>query len=188
MSERFDKAAKYAVECHSEQKRKISGAPYVLHPFEVATIAATMTDDEDVLIAALLHDVVEDTPATIDDVERLFGDKVGALVRGESENKYEDQPPDKTWKRRKEESLAKLASSTDKGLKILWLSDKLANIRSYASAYDKIGDELWQHFNQKDKNLHKWYYKRVLELTASDLGETYAYRECKALYEKIFGR
>ncbi len=186
MSERFDLAAKYAVEHHSGQKRKLSGTPYVLHPFEAASIASTITGDEDVLIAAILHDVVEDTSATIEEVERLFGKRVAELVMGESENKYEDEPPEDTWIKRKEESLEKLKNSKDIGVKILWLSDKLSNIRAYDRSYEEIGDELWKHFHQKDKEKHGWYYKSILKLLEKELGDTAAYKECKTLYEKIF--
>ena len=74
----FDDAARFAVDAHAGMLRKGDAIPYVLHPFEVASIAATITTDEEVLAAALLHDTVEDADASLDRIRELFGDRVAA--------------------------------------------------------------------------------------------------------------
>ena len=74
------RAAKYAVAMHGDQKRKYTGEPYVAHCFDVAHIVALSGGDEEMVIAAILHDVVEDTPATVADVEREFGMVVATYV------------------------------------------------------------------------------------------------------------
>ena len=101
----FDRAIEFAVKAHSGAVRKGTETPYIVHPMEVAAIVATMTNDASVLAGAVLHDVVEDTEYTIDDIRREFGDKVAALVASESENKREDLPSSETWKIRKQETL-----------------------------------------------------------------------------------
>ena len=109
----FDLAMNYAIEKHSGQTRRMVNVPYVLHPMEVATIIGTMTDDEEVLAAAVLHDTVEDTDATIEEIRQRFGKRVSLLVLTETEDKREGQDPTKTWEIRKEESLLILQNTKD---------------------------------------------------------------------------
>ena len=101
----FDDALMFAAERHHGMvRKKNAGVPYLLHPMETAVIVGTMTNDHEVLAAALLHDVVEDTNTTIEEVRERFGDRVAELVSSETENKREDLPPGDTWRIRKEES------------------------------------------------------------------------------------
>lgn len=187
MSERLNRAVAFAVEAHRDQIRKIDKSPFILHPFEVAATAAQMTGDEDVLIAALLHDTVEDTETTIEDVRLAFGDRVAELVAHETENKRRDMPASASWKIRKEESLAVLRTTQDRDVKILWLSDKLANMRSLYRDYLKMGDAVFARFNEKNKGNHAWYYLSVLDCVNELAGE-YAYEEYANLTGKIFGK
>lgn len=182
--EQFNKAIRFAVKAHTGQKRK-NGAPYIVHPLEVAAIAATMTDNDDVLCAAVLHDTVEDTSVTAGQIRRTFGEKTAELVASETENKRLDTSPDITWKIRKEESFEILRKTKDINVKILWLSDKLSNMRSFYADYLKTGDALWQGFHQKDKSEQYWYYHTVEELL-SDLSHTAAWQEYRSLVKKVF--
>ena len=86
------RAVAYAAEEHVGQFRKGTQLPYIVHPMEVAAICGTMTEDEEVLAAAVLHDTIEDTPATKEDLEDRFGPRVTELVLSQSENKREGQP------------------------------------------------------------------------------------------------
>ena len=183
--ETFEEAIKFAADAHSGMFRKGSKTPYILHPLEVAVIAGTMTDDIEIITAALLHDTVEDTPVTLDEIKNKFGGRVAALVESETENKREELPPDKTWQIRKEESLEVLKNTDDVGVKILWLSDKLSNMRSFWRKYLKYGDALWQEFHQKDKDKQFWYYDTIASLL-SDLKEFEAWKEYKSLINKVF--
>lgn len=97
----LDKAIIFAVNAHRGQFRKGSDTPYILHPMEAAAIVGTMTADDEVLAAAVLHDTVEDTGTTTEQIREQFGERVAALVSAESENKREDQPAASTWKIRK---------------------------------------------------------------------------------------
>lgn len=181
----LDKAIIFAVNAHRGQLRKGTNTPYILHPMEAAAIVGSMTDDDEVIAAAVLHDTVEDTAATIEEIRERFGDRVAELVAAESENKREDKPAASTWKIRKEETIEHLKTAP-KEVKILTLGDKLSNIRSICRDYEAQGDALWQRFNQKDKNEHRWYYKSIADCL-SDLCEYPAYKEYAFLVEKTFG-
>ena len=106
----LDRAILFAVQCHAGIERRGKGFPYVVHPLEAMAIAATMTSDQEVLAAAVLHDVVEDTDVTLDDLRARFGDRVAALVETESDKpgKRED------WRARKEESLKRIRAGIAK--------------------------------------------------------------------------
>lgn len=175
----------YALEAHRGCFRKKRRIPYILHPAEVAVIASTLTDDQEVIAAALLHDTVEDGGATFEEIRSRFGERVSSLVASETERKYRNLPGSETWRRRKEESLALLRDSEDPGVRMLWLSDKLANMRSFYREFLTEGDALWNGFNQNDPSAQKWYYRSVLELT-SELSGTTAWEEYRNLTEKVF--
>lgn len=183
--ELFDKALDLATKAHQGSTRKSSNTPYILHPVEVAAIASRMTDNLDVLCAALLHDVVEDANISLDYIEKEFGSYVAMLVSCETENKRKDLPSSQTWKIRKLESINDLAKITDKGAKIIWLADKLSNMRSIAAVYAQIGDKVWNNFHQKDIGEQRWYYESVLE-NLTELSEYPAYQELKSLVYYVF--
>ena len=92
--------------CKSSRRNasKKSDLPYILHPMEAAVVVGTMTDDQNVIAAAALHDVVEDAGVTIEEIEEKFGKRVRELVASETEDKRADLPPSDTWRIRKEES------------------------------------------------------------------------------------
>lgn len=184
MSEKINKAIKFATDAHSGQKRKATQHPYILHCLEVATIAASITESEDVIVAALLHDTVEDTDTSIEDIKKNFGAFVADLVSGDTENKRENMPKADTWLIRKKETLEVLKNS-DVEHKIIWVSDKLSNMRSLYLSWQKEGDDVFGLFNQKDKNMQKWYYNAVLEYT-KELKDTYAYKELKRIFDIMF--
>ena len=127
--ELVSEAVAFAVKAHDGMRRKKSESPYILHPMEAAVIVGSMTDDQNVIAAAALHDVVEDAGITIDEIEEKFGKRVRELVESETEDKRADLPPADTWRIRKEESLAFLKSTNDDEVLMVWLGDKLANMR-----------------------------------------------------------
>ncbi len=174
---KLEEAIIYATIMHQGKVRKMGEVPYILHPLEVSHILSTMTDDEDVITAGILHDIVEDTDGTLAEIEKRFGKRVAELVDSESENKYPDENPSDSWKRRKEESLNVLSNSSDEGVQMLWLADKLANIRSLSGAYSEKGEAMWQSFHQSDPELQCWYYKSVGEMVELTLNKTGAFKE-----------
>ena len=185
--DKVTRAIEFAARAHDGMIRKKSNTPYILHPLEASVIVGSMTDDEDVISAALLHDVVEDTPITIEEIEANFGSRVKELVAAETENKRADLPAENTWRIRKEESLEELASSDDVGVLMLWIGDKLSNMRSFYRIWKAEGENMWQSFNQKDPMQQEWYYTRIAELT-SPLKEYSAWQEYNELVKIVFGK
>lgn len=183
---KFDEALRFAIAAHEGARRKGGDVPYITHPLEVATIAASMTSDEDVLCAAVLHDVVEDTPTTLDELRLAFGDRVAELVASETENKRSHLPAAVTWLIRKQESIEELRATRDRDVLILWLSDKLSNLRSFALMHRQQGDRMWEVFNQKDPAQHAWYFRQIAEATSSLANEP-AWLELTFLIKDVFG-
>jgi myo-inositol-1(or 4)-monophosphatase len=177
----------FATKAHDGMRRKSGNAPYVLHPMEAAAIVGTMTDDQCLIAAAALHDVVEDAGISIEEIEKQFGKRVRDLVWSETEDKRADLPPVDTWRIRKEESLSVLKNTDDIGVLMVWLGDKLANMRSFYRDWKVEGDNLWKRFNQKDPKEHAWYYYSILDLT-SRLSHTSAWIEYKTITERVFGK
>ena len=185
--ELVSEAIAFAVKAHDGMRRKKSQTPYILHPVEAAVIVSTMSDDQNLIAAAALHDVVEDAGVTIEEVEARFGRRVRELVEAETEDKRADLPPTATWRIRKEESLAVLKNTKDVGVLMVWLGDKLANMRSIYRDWKTEGDALWQRFNQKDAREQAWYYSSIVRLTER-LSDTSAWLEYKTLTELVFGK
>ena len=185
--ELVSEAIVFAAKAHDGMRRKKSQAPYILHPMEAAVIVGTMTDDHNLIAAAALHDVVEDAGITLEEIKEKFGQRVWELVRSETEDKREELPPAQTWRVRKEESLAVLKNAEDIAVLMVWLGDKLANMRSIYRDFKVEGVQMWQRFNQKDVNEQAWYYRSIVKLTER-LSDTSAWLEYKTLTELVFGK
>lgn len=185
MLSKIDEAIIFATNCHEGQFRKLTRIPYILHPLEVSTIISSFTTDEDVIIAGLLHDVIEECEVDPKEIKDRFGVRVSSLVQSETEDKLSDKPKADTWLDRKKESLVMLEYTKDIAVKMLWLGDKLSNIRSFYREYLKKGDNVWLELHQKDKNMQKWYYVTIKELL-KELDYTFAYQEYCELVDKLF--
>ncbi len=185
--ELVSEAIAFAVKAHDGMRRKKSESPYILHPMEAAVIVGTMTNDQNLIAAAALHDVVEDANITLDEIEAKFGKRVRELVQSETEDKRADLPPASTWRIRKEESLSVLKNTDDIGVLMVWLGDKLANMRSVYRDFKVEGIRMWQRFNQKDVAEQAWYYRSIADLTKR-LSDTSAWIEYKTLTELVFGK
>ncbi len=188
----IEQAVIFAVNAHAGTCRKGKSRPYILHPLEVLTIVGSLTDDENVLAAAVLHDTVEDTDATLDEICRKFGSETAFLVSTESENKRAGQSEEATWKERKQETIDHLeavaAADDERSRSILriCLGDKLANLREIARDHAILGDSLWERFNQKDKAMHAWYYSSVLSVLQESFGNIDPVQEYKDLMVRVF--
>ena len=178
-----DKAIIFAVNAHKGIARKGNGLPYIVHPMEAVAITATMTEDQEMLAAAALHDVVEDTDITLEDIRREFGDRVAMLVDNESEDKSPGREHE-TWHERKAKAMERLAKA-GKDTKIIAMGDKLSNMRAIYRDYRAIGSKLWDRFNTKDPKEHAWHYMELLK-ALSELNGTEAYFEFKRLVNEIF--
>lgn len=191
-SQKIQKAIAFATEKHKDMVRKGTGipgipaVPYILHPLEAMEIVASITNDEDAICAAVLHDTVEDAHVTLEELKKLFGTSVASLVADESENKREGIPPEDTWKIRKQEALEHLEKASREA-KIIALGDKLSNIRSIQRDYADIGEDIWQRFNCKIKSEHGWYYKSIAKILENELSHTDAWQEYNLRINAVFG-
>ena len=176
----FEKAIIFAAKAHSGQKRKGTDIPFMIHPLEVASIVAGITPDEEMMCAAVLHDVIEDCrDVTGEDIRREFGDKVADYVLMESEDKS------RSWIERKRHTVDFLKHRAKRPAKVIALGDKLANVRSLARDYKLLGDELWQRFNMKDKAQQAWYYRGLCD-SLKDMEEFPEYWEFCELIAYVF--
>lgn len=177
---RLSEAIQYAVECHRGGVRKGTTQAYILHPLEVMQILFTMGADTDLMMAGVLHDTVEDTEATPEEIERRFGERVAALVAGHTEDKS------LTWHERKRHTIEGLAAERDH--RLLVLADKIANLRSMARDLPTFGDRLWDRFRQP-KDQQAWYHlgiRDALAELAADPGASEAFHEFDRLCRRIF--
>ena len=186
MIDLVSEAIAFSTKAHDGMRRRKSDVPYILHPMEVGVIVGTMTDNQEVIAAGVLHDVVEDAGIPIEKIGEKFGFRVMELVASETENKREELPPEDTWQIRKEESIEKLRATNDIEILMLWIGDKLSNIRSIYRDFLEEGNQLWEKFHQSDINVQAWYYRSIMKYTER-LSDTLAWIEYKTLVEKIFG-
>ena len=182
----LDRAIIFAVRAHTGTERRGKGYPYIVHPMEAVEIVATMTADQELLAAAALHDTVEDTDITLDQLRSEFGDRVASLVADESAEKYEGVSESDSWHARKQAAIDRLARASHDA-KMVALGDKLSNMRAIARDYAEIGDKLWSRFHAKDPKDHAWHY-RGLAASLSELSDTFAYKEFEALINQVFGK
>ena len=161
LSQEFEAAISYAAEAHREQVRKGSGVPYLSHLLQVAGLALEYGGDEQVAIGALLHDVVEDTPASPEDIEQRFGKRVRDIVEGCSDT-LDKETEDRSWRERKETYLAHLCESASADVLLVSCCDKLHNSRSILSDLKEQGDAIWGIFKGGREGT-LWYYRALVE-------------------------
>ena len=183
-TELLDRAIVFAVKAHAGTERRGKGFPYIIHPMEAMEIVATMTTDQEVLAAAALHDTVEDTDVTIEDLRLEFGDRIASLVAQESEEKPEGMSDEESWHDRKRAAIDRLAKAPHDA-KIVALGDKLSNMRAIARDYADIGDALWGRFHAKDPKDHEWHYRGLAD-SLRELQDTAAFQEFESLINKVF--
>lgn len=174
----------FAEHAHNEATRKGTKIPYIMHPIEAGMITMSLTDDVRVVVAAILHDVVEDTKYDLGDIEQRFGPDIARLVSYESEDKMHDIPAENSWKLRKETFLKHLENAPLEA-KMICLADKVSNMRLSAKTFKSKGDAMWQAFNQKDKSEQEWYYRSIYE-RIPELENTDAYKEYVKLCDIVF--
>jgi myo-inositol-1(or 4)-monophosphatase len=181
-----NKAIVFATKAHAGQTRKGGFLPYIVHPCEAMAIVASVTPDPELLAAAVLHDVVEDTDTTIEDIHREFGPRVAELVDAETEPKVPGLSEEESWKLRRQGTLDRLAAAS-RDAKIVALGDKLSNMRAIARDYMVVGDELWQRFTVHDPALHEWHYRGLVE-SLSEISDCVPYDEFRFLVDRVWPR
>lgn len=180
----LDRAIIFAVKAHHNTERRGKGFPYIVHPMEAVEIVATITSDKELLAAAVLHDVIEDTDVTIEELRAEFGNRIAELVHSESDQFIDGISEADSWHDRKQAAIDRLAAASYDA-KIVAMGDKLSNMRAIARDYAIKGDELWKIFHVTDKKQHEWHY-RGLAASLSELSNTFAYKEFISLIDQVF--
>jgi guanosine-3',5'-bis(diphosphate) 3'-pyrophosphohydrolase len=165
----LERALRIAATAHQDQQRKASGLPYITHPVAVAMLLqAYGFSDEQILAAALLHDVVEDTQVSLDDLAGEFPAAIVDLVGHLTERKLDPMGGKRPWEDRKREHLVHIAVAPLAARAIV-LADKLHNLRTMSYDLDE-GQEVSTRFNAAFERL-VWYYESMIEAAAGRDGE-----------------
>ena len=157
---RFRRAFLFAAEKHAGQTRKTTTVPYIAHLMGVTSTVLEFGGDEDLAIAALLHDVVEDCGGApmLTEVRRRFGKRVAKIVDGCTDSDTYPKPP---WRQRKEDYIRHLRRA-DADTRLVSAADKLNNVRSILADYREFGESIWARFNG-GRGGTLWYYRALLE-------------------------
>jgi (p)ppGpp synthase/HD superfamily hydrolase len=133
----YEKAILYAIRAHGDTKRRYTQDPYIVHPIEVSALLRKYTTDEDSIIAAILHDVVEDTDITIEDIEKEFGLDIALLVDELTDKFTKEAFPDLNRAHRKKRERERIASISTKSKKIK-LCDMISNLGDFVNHFDLV--------------------------------------------------
>lgn len=180
----LDRAIIFAVKAHHNTERRGKGFPYIVHPMEAVEIVASITPDQELLAAAALHDTIEDTDVTVEQLRAEFGDRIADLVHAESDQFTEGVSEEDSWHDRKQAAIDRLAAASHDA-KIVAMGDKLSNMRAIWRDYQVKGDELWKIFHVTDKASHEWHYRGLAD-SLSELKDTFAYQEFVQLINDVF--
>jgi (p)ppGpp synthase/HD superfamily hydrolase len=167
-SPRYDAALALAARAHRDQLRKGSDLPYIAHPVHVSIILLRHGFDEDMTIAGLLHDIVEDTDIPLETIRAEFGAEVARLVEAVSETKAVDGV-ELPWEQRKAEKLAHLHAGTP-DVAALKAADAIHNARSIASDVAQSGANVWARFKRGPEQTIS-YYDAIFAGVQAKLGD-----------------
>ena len=180
----LDRAIVFAVRAHAGTERRGKGFPYIVHPMEAVAIVSTMTADQELLAAAALHDTVEDTGVSVEQLRAEFGERVARLVEDESDAFVEGVPEGESWHGRKQAAIERLSRASHEA-KMVALGDKLSNMRAIARDYALQGDALWSLFHVSERSEHEWHYRGLAD-ALRELEGTFAFQEFESLINQVF--
>jgi myo-inositol-1(or 4)-monophosphatase len=177
----------FVAKAYCEATQIGTNLPYILHSAEAAVIAASVTDDMEVIAAAALHDILEDTEVKAWQIQIEFSARVRKLVEGKSGSKNTELPNAEDWKTQKSETIDYLHSIATEDERIVALADELSNIRACLREYREIGDAMWGKANIPDKKMQTWYYTSLRDALGK-LQDMAAWREFDGLINELFPR
>ncbi len=175
----LEKAFQFALDKHDGQYRKGTSIPYITHPYAVGMILKHHGYSDHVVAAGLLHDTLEDTNTSPEEIFQQFGSEVLSLVQAASEQ-------DKTlsWEERKSRTIQALPKKSEAQLAVI-LADKLHNIRSIGNDLNEIGEAVWNKFNS-GKHSQAWYYRGILNEIAPRQQEMPLFHLLEAEVKQVF--
>jgi len=188
--DRIGKALEISFERHRWQKRKVNGAPYIVHILDVAKYLLSEPNvPEDVIIAGILHDTLEDTDYSPEELEKEFGERVLDLVSIATEPghniKTSREEKKRTWKSRKQHTIDSCSKASSEGMMVL-LADKLSNLQSIKESYVAIGESIWEQFNASRHDI-EWYYRSLRSEFKVKLEDTRMFKIFDKLVDEVFG-
>ena len=189
LTDRFVSALQFAHDVHRSQIRKDTTIPYVSHLLSVAGLVLESGGDEDLAIAGLLHDAVEDAEEISgeemsDRIRSKFGDRVADIVDGCSDAKSSPGGRKPPWRSRKEAYIQHLRSASDDVLRVS-IADKVHNARSIATDQDRFGAELWKRFSSNSEE-SRWYYTSLRDIYKERISDSYLIKELDIAIARIW--
>ena len=174
----LDFAIEFAAKAHEGQVRKGTDIPYISHPYAVGMMLARAGLPEEIVVAGILHDTVEDTPVTLEDMYDNFGERVAVIVDGCSE-------PHKSasWEDRKRHTLEYLRTALWE-IRVVACADKLHNIRTVAAEHARMGEAVWTRF-KRGRQEQEWYYRGLVQSLCDTPGDGPEIPFCAALREEV---
>lgn len=182
-SRAIDEALAFAAAAHRMQTRKGTNIPYIMHPVHVAMILLRHGFDDEVVIAGLLHDVVEDCDVPLDEIATRFGARVAKLVDAVTERKQSATTGRRPWRERKEEQLARLRSA-DRDQAALKAADALHNCQTTIADLERSGEAAWARFNA-GADEQRWYYGALATMLRHTLGRHPLFLELERAVAKL---
>jgi len=188
------RAIKFVAEAHQGQYRKGTNIPYISHLMNVMKTLCENGCDKEIITAGILHDVVEDTSVTIEQVERLFGKRVSTLVAGASEPEHMHNGKDgkTSWRLRKQHTIEFILHEATLDQMLVTCADKLDNAEAIRQDFARIGEKIWDRFNAP-KSDQQWYYTSLaaaFEQRSAEFGEPLSKlsQELISTINEVFGR
>ncbi len=163
LGERFNQALVYAHNLHRTQRRKGKDIPYVGHLLGVASLVVEAGGDEDMAIAALLHDAVEDQGGLprLHEIENMFGRRVARIVKGCTDSDAIEPQLKAPWCERKVSYIRHMEQEADAEVRLVSVADKVHNARAILTDHYEAGDSVFDRFSGK-KNGTLWYYRALV--------------------------
>ena len=189
LTDRFVSALQFAHDVHRSQIRKDTTIPYVSHLLSVAGLVLESGGDEDLAIAGLLHDAVEDAEEISgeemsDRIRSKFGDRVANIVDGCSDAKSSPGGSKPPWRSRKEAYIKHLRSASDDVLRVS-IADKVHNARSIATDQDRFGAVVWTRFTSTSEE-SRWYYTSLRDIYKERISDSYLIKELDIAIARIW--
>ena len=177
--DKLNVAIQFATQKHAKQFRKKTAIPYIVHPIEVMQILRDNGASVDAQIVGVLHDTLEDTDTTYQEIAELFGNKIADMVQMETEIKG------KPYKERKHEHMMRIMLSGTKEEKMVNCADKLSNLKSSYIDLKTNGSRTWQKFNAPREDI-LWYYGLAIRFFESDLKNAKMFKQLLSYYYKVY--
>lgn len=176
----IEKAIIFAAKAHEGQYRKSTNIPYITHPFAVGMLLQQSNCSDEVIAAGILHDTVEDTAVTFDELVENFGVEVARLVQAASE--HDKSLP---WEVRKQHTIDALPNASLEEIQVI-TADKYHNLSSIRADLELYGEEVWKRFNRGKKEQH-WYYSRIVNALLPRKKEFKLISKLKKEVKAVFG-